>query len=114
MMDDSHSQQRRVDPAPSKIAPAVPCYQARKGVTEDSHKEEVVSVLPLNEWVVPKVADIGLADLLFWLHNHPAYVAPEQALLSVVRVAVRVNVAMVYAMSTRPPENGALYSAGAS
>lgn len=69
-------------------------------------------VLPPDDRVLAQVANVGNTGPAAGLDQHPADMGVEETLVCIVRVEVGVGVAMVGAVTTAPPLDGALHSAG--
>jgi hypothetical protein len=66
-------------------------------------------MLPDNNGILVEIGDVGAADALrVLLHDHPAEMAVEKALADAVGVLGCVGVAVVSAVVTAPPADGAL------
>lgn len=108
MMHENQSQQTGIYIATLPIAPSKTRNKSRENDTHDEHQLEVVTMLPFNNVILGKVTDIRHARLTPGLHDHPANVRPKQAFVGIVGIKVGIGVAVVSAVATCPPSDGAL------
>ena len=112
-MDETKASSTRKHKATPQIAPAEVTDESREDEATEEDEGAVPAVLPPHDFILAQVAHIGNAGLATVLNKHPADVGPPEALVSVVRVERRVGVAVVCAVTTRPPLDGTLDGAGA-
>lgn len=109
LLDEEDAEDTGVDEA---THPVVPAKTRNDGGEDQAHEEdhlEVVLVLPDDDGVFVQVGDVGAADTLgVLLHEHPTEVAVQEALANAVGVLCGVGVAVVGAVVTAPPADGAL------
>jgi hypothetical protein len=115
LLDKEDAEDTGVDETTLPVAPAEASHGGRE---EQAHEEEaldVVLVLPDNDRVLVEVGDVSAADALgVLLHDHPSEMAVQEALADAVGVLVGVGVAVVGAVVTAPPADGALNGASAN
>ena len=96
--------------------PVSPSQTSDKSRQAEGHAEEdgdVPFMLPPDDAVFAEVGDVGHAWLAAGFDDHPADMGPEEAMVRAIRVKIRVSIAMVRAVATGPPLDGALDGAGA-
>lgn len=71
-------------------------------------------MLPFDNVVLGKVANIRNAGFATRLEDHPANVRPQQALVGIVGVKISVGVPVVSTVTACPPSNRSLNGAGAA
>ncbi len=108
LLDEEDTEDTSVDEAALPIVPK----KSSNGRGEDqAHKQDnldVVLVLPDDDGVFVQIGDICAADTLgVLLHDHPSEMAVEKTFADAVGILVGVGVAMVSAMVTAPPADGA-------
>jgi hypothetical protein len=95
------------------VAPAEAGDGRWENEAHEGDQVEVVLVLPPDDLVLAEVADVRDPRLAARLEDHPTNVGVPEAFVGVVRVKVGVGVAMVGAMTARPPLDRALDGASA-
>ncbi len=112
MVDERDPPHGGVVEASPPVSPPQACDDRGQAVTYDRDDRKVPPVLPLNDFILPQIADVRWA----WLHRrfdqHPPDVAVEQAALSVVGIQRSVGITVVGAVPSSPPEHGTLHRAG--
>jgi len=90
--------------------PITPTDTGNEGGKHETHKDdnlEIVLVLPNNDWVLVKIADIGTANTLrILLHDHPSEVGVEETFADRVRVLVGIGVSVMSSVVSGPPSDG--------
>jgi hypothetical protein len=97
-----------VDEAALKITPAKAGNESRGNEGHGQEHLDIPAVLELDDRVTRKVAHISHARLPARLEDHPADVGPQKTMMCAIRVEVGIGIAMVRAMTTRPPLDGSL------
>lgn len=114
VMDKDETKDGGKEVASAPVTPAETSHGGGEDETHDEDKEEVVFVLPLNELVLVEVVDVSVANLPSGaLDQHPANVGKEETAMGAVGVLLSVGPAVVSAVSTGPPLDGALNGASA-
>lgn len=86
-------------PAP-KVAPEVPRDDSGHQEAEREDERKIPAMLPSDDLALAQITDVRDPELAAGLHEHPADVRPPEALVRVVRVELRVGVAVVRTVST--------------
>ena len=107
MVDKAKTSCAGVEESTGPITPTQSSDGHRDEQTESDDEVDVPSVLPPYNGVLAQVANIGNANLVSWLENHPTHMCPKETTVCVVRVELGVGVAVVSTVSTRPPLDGA-------
>lgn len=113
VVDKDKTEDSRVKEA---TAPVTPTETGDHGGEKESHEQkhrDVELVLELDHRVAAQIANVGNTGLAAGLDDHPAKVRPDQTKVRAVRVEIGVGVAVMGAVATSPPVDGALNSAGA-
>lgn len=113
MVDEAQTGRTSENVATHRIVPAEVADESRENETDKEDEAAVPAVLPPDNLVLAQVADVGNTELAAGLNEHPADVGPEEALICVVGVERRIRIAMVRAVTTAPPLDGALDGTGA-
>lgn len=108
MVDEAQTRCASEEEATRPVTP--PKTSDEGGEDKAHHKDEwdIVSVLPTDNVALGQIGNVRDAGLATGLDEHPADVRPEETFMRVVRVQLSVGVAMMGAMATRPPLDGAL------
>ena len=115
LLDEEDAENASVDKASEPVTPTETSDKSREDETHEENDLEVVLVLPDNNGVVVEVRDVGATNALgVLLHEHPAEVRVEETLPDTVGVLVGVGVAVVSAVVTGPPSDGALNGTAAN
>ena len=115
LLNEANAEDTSVDVATPPITPTETANESREDNGHEDDRLDEVAVLPNNNGVLVEVADIGAALALgVLLHDHPAHVGVEQTLADGVRVLIGVGVAVVGAVTVRPPADGALHGTRAA
>lgn len=112
MVDEAETGRTREEEAAFEITPQA-SDQGRDHKAEHDDEPHIPPVLPLDDGALAQVADVGDTGLAARLDEHPADMREEEALVRVVGIEVRVGVAVMRAVATRPPLDGAFHGAGA-
>lgn len=112
-MDEAQTGGTSEDVATHRIVPAEVANESREDEADEKDEAAVPTVLPPDNLVLAQVADVGNTELTARLDEHPTDVRPEEALVCVVGVECRIRIAMVRAVTTAPPLDGALDRTGA-
>ena len=96
-----------IEESTSPVTPTQSSNGHRDEQTESDDEVDVPSVLPPHNRVLAQVTNVGNANLVSWLENHPAHMCPKETTVCVVRVELGVGVAVVSTVSARPPLDGA-------
>lgn len=111
LLDEEDAEDTSVDEATHPVAPAEASDDGGENQAHEENDLEVVLVLPDNDGVLVEIRDVGAADTLgVLLHDHPADVAVQQSLADAVGVLGGIGIAVVGAVVTAPPADGALDS----
>lgn len=114
LLDKAAAQNAGEDQPALPVTPDA-AHNGREDPGHGDDGEDVMPVLPHDEWVLVEIGDVGAADALGVLvEYHPAHVRVREALLDRVRVLVRVRVSVVGAVAAGPPPDRALDGAGAA
>lgn len=114
LLHEENAQDAGVDEATPPISPAEPSDEAGEDHAHEDDRLQIVAVLPDDDGVIVQVGDVGAANALgVLLHDHPAEVGIEETLADGIWVFIGVSVAMVGAMVSGPPADGALDGAAA-
>ena len=109
LLDEEDTEDTSVDVATHPVTPAKPSDKCREDQAHEENNLEVVLVLPDDDGVLVQVGNVGAADALgVLLHEHPSEVAVQKTLANAVGVLDGVGVAVVSAVVTAPPADGAL------
>ena len=113
LLDEEDSEDAGVDEATLPVAPSQTGNQHGEDEGHEGDAWDVVLVLPENDGIFVEIGDVGAADALgVLLHDHPADVRVEETFADGIRILVGVGVAVVSAMATGPPSDGALDGTG--
>lgn len=109
LLDEEDAEDTSVDVATHPVTPAKSSDECREDQAHEEHDLEVVLVLPDDDGVLVQVGDVGTADTLgVLLHEHPSEMAVQETLADAVGVLDGIGVAVVGAVVTAPPADGAL------
>lgn len=114
MVDEEEASGAGEEESAAEVAPAESSDDGREDEAHAEDEREIVAVLPLDDRVVVEVGNVGDTGTTARLDDHPAKVSPPEALLRRIRVEVCVGVAMVCAVSPRPPFHAPLDCAASS
>lgn len=84
----------------------VPSESSDEGGENESHPDDEVdvpTVLPLDDFVLRQIGNVGDSRLSAGLDEHPSDVRPPEAFVGRVGVEISVGVSVVGAMTTGPP-----------
>lgn len=112
VVDEAETGRTRKEESAREVAPQAG-DEGRDHKAEYDDEPHIPPVLPLDDGAPAQVADVGDTGLAAGLDEHPADVREEEALVRVVGIKVRVGVAVMRAVATRPPLDGALDGTGA-
>lgn len=111
LLDEEDAQNTGVDESTLPIVPEKSSDGRREDQAHEENNLDVVLVLPDDNGILVQVGDVGAANALgVLLHDHPAEMAVEETLADAVGVLGSVGVAVVSAVVTAPPADGALDS----
>ena len=110
MVDKAQTSGASVEEAAFEVSPEAG-HKGRNDETHDQDKIHIPPVLPPHDLALAQVADIGNTGPTARLDEHPPDMREEEALVRVVRVELRVRVAVVRAVAARPPLDGPLHGA---
>jgi hypothetical protein len=113
VVDKAQTGGTSVEVATFPVTPAQASDDGRQDEAKHEDQVDVVLVLPPDDLVLAKIADVRNTGLATGLDEHPADMRVPETLVGVVRVEVGVGVTMVSAVTTRPPLDGTLNGTGA-
>lgn len=108
MVNKDQTQKRRVVPAAPVVTPKETGNNSGKDESDEENEFDVPSVLEADDRVLVQIANIGDTGLATRLEKHPTDMRPDEAVVSVVRVKVRIGITMMSAVPSRPPLDGPL------
>ena len=92
-----------VEESTGPVTPTQSSNGHRDEQTESDDEVDVPSVLPPYNGVLAQVTNVGNANLVSWLEDHPAHMCPEETTVCVVRVELGIGVAVVSTVTPGPP-----------
>lgn len=107
-MDKTQSCSPSVYETTQPITPEQASDHSRDDKSAAEDEVDIPPVLPPDNLVLAQVRDVGDTGLAAGLENHPANVCPPESSVRIIRIEVRVRVAVVRAVTTRPPLDRAL------
>jgi hypothetical protein len=114
MVNDNQTSSAGEEESAAKVAPEETSDEGREDEAHADDEPNVPTMLPLDDLAVREVTHIGNTRTTTRLENDPSDVRPPEAFLRRVWVEVRVGIAVVSAMTARPPLDRALDGAGAT
>jgi hypothetical protein len=102
-MNEAHPQSSGEEVSASKVSPTKTRNNSREDEANKQHQLEVPPMLPSHDRVPGKIADVRNTRLSSRFDDHPTDMRPEDLILCGVWVKFGVGIAVVCAMSPRPP-----------
>ena len=111
MMHKAEAQHTSIHESALRVAPG---HADNRGDNKRREEDEpdVVPVLPFHNGALGEIRHVGHTGLAPGLDHHPADMGPQEPLVCVVRVEVGVGVAVVGAVTSGPPADGAFDGTG--
>jgi hypothetical protein len=100
VVDEAQPQNTSIYVSTLSVSPQYPWNNGWNDETHEENEQNVMLVLPANDGVLRKVANIRDSWLPSGLNHHPTDMGVEKTAMSIVRVKVGVGVTVVSSMTS--------------